>query len=264
MSFINDTDKLDQHFLIDNNVFNEFIKAMDLNKNDIVVEVGPGKGILTEIIASKVKYVTAIELDNRLEKLLNIIKSKYNNINILYGNVLNIYIPKCNKIITSLPYSITEPFIEKLLRCEFDEVIMITGNNFADNVVNNNITKLSLLTNCFFKTEKILEILPDSFNPKPRTLSALIKIKKINKNDLVNSRTMFIFREMFFHRNKKIKNNIIDSIINYNELLNNKITQKESKLLLDKMNLSEIILQKKIENCNNDEIKQIYNKIDSI
>ena len=100
-----------------------------------------------------------------------------------------------------MPYSIIEPFINKLVKCEFKEIIMITGNNYANNVLENK-NKLALLTNSYFKFTKIMEILPESFNPKPRVLSALIKLEKKEPDDLLSK----IFKNLFYYQDKKLKN----------------------------------------------------------
>ena len=70
MNFKNNTDNLDQHFLVSETVINKFIEISNLTKNDICLEIGPGKGILTKIIAPKVKKLTVIEKDERLEEYL--------------------------------------------------------------------------------------------------------------------------------------------------------------------------------------------------
>ena len=115
--FVNDTNYLDQHFLIDKSVVNHFIDECNLGIKDIVVEIGPGKGDLSDTIARRAKHLTCIEIDRDLEPFINVLKERHSNIDVIYGNALNVFIPDCNKIISALPYSITEPFIEKLLRC---------------------------------------------------------------------------------------------------------------------------------------------------
>ena len=109
--FINETDKLDQHFLFDEEVINKFINFCDLKDTNVVVEVGPGEGNITRLLCEKSKQVIAIEKDLRLKGKLDILEKEYDNLQVIYGNVLDTYIPECDKIITSLPYSIIEPFI---------------------------------------------------------------------------------------------------------------------------------------------------------
>ena len=97
MEFINDKDKLDQHFLIDSNVINKFIEVSSLSKEDNVLEIGAGKGVLTKLIAPKVKKLYVIEKDIRLKPYLDGIP----NCEVIYDNSLEVVFPKVDKIITS-------------------------------------------------------------------------------------------------------------------------------------------------------------------
>ena len=145
MEFENDINYLDQHFLINKSIINAFVDEAHLSVEESVVEIGPGKGQISDTLARRCGHLTCIEIDSNLEHFMNVLKDKYDNVDIIYGNALDVYIPDCNKIISALPYSITEPFIEKLLRCNFDECLLIVGKKFADSVINKELNKLSLL-----------------------------------------------------------------------------------------------------------------------
>lgn len=250
-SFLNDSDHLDQHFLIDQNIIDLFIKYCNLSKKDDVVEIGPGKGTLTQIIAPKVKSLTAIELDERLKPYLGNIP----NLKVMYCNVLDIEIPKCNKIITALPYSIIEPFIYKLTKTDFEELYMIMGSTYVDNVLNNEINNLSLLTNTFFDTKKLFKILPESFNPEPKTLSYAVKITP--KNDFKGLN--LIFKYLYELDNKKIKNSLMEALIALKSL-----TKKEAKGIINNLNINNEILDKCFNQISNKELKELYQNIKSI
>ena len=246
--FINNPDELDQHFLIDKDVINNFIKACNLNKDDIVLEIGPGVGTLTKLIAPKVKKMYVIEKDTRLKPYLD----KINNIDITYGSCLDIPFPRVDKIITSLPYSIIEPFIYKIIHEDFKELYMIMGKNYCDNVINNKITNLSLLTNIYFDTYKYFDIYPDSFNPKPRVVSSLIKLTfkdKLNEKDM-------IFRNMYRLNDKLVKNALMESLIIVKGL-----TKRESKEYINKLNIDTEILNKKFCMISNEELKKLDDKL---
>ena len=118
--FKEDTNYLDQHFLVDKTTINKFVDICDVGINDDVVEIGPGKGVISEFLARRSNHLTCIEIDRNLEHFISVLSSKFDNIDIIYGNALTVFIPDCNKIVSALPYSITEPFIEKLLRCNFN------------------------------------------------------------------------------------------------------------------------------------------------
>ena len=256
--FINDVNYLDQHFLIDKSIINRFIDEANLNINENVVEIGPGKGNISETIARRVNHLTCIEIDRDLEPFINVLRDKFENVDVIYGNALNVYIPQCDKIISALPYSITEPFIEKLIRCDFKEAVLIVGRKYADNVISKKHNKLSLLTNSFFKAEKIMDIGPDAFDPAPRVVSSMIRLTKINREDLHHSFKKFMFRELFFNRDRKLKNNLVESLIEFVKLHNKKSTKKESKAIVEGYNLPKEMLNKKMENLSNEEYEMLY------
>ncbi len=249
--FYNDSNYLDQHFLIDTNVINKFIDICNLDKNDNVVEIGPGTGTLTKIIAPKVKQLTVIEKDIRLKEYLVQIP----NISIMYESVLNIEIPKCDKIITALPYSIIEPFIHKLIKSDFKELYMIMGSNYVNNVINKKINYLSLLTNTYFNTQKYFDIEPNSFNPMPKTISSVIKLTKKTEYTKLD----LIFKKLYELDNKKIKNSLMESLIQINML-----TKKESKEIIYNLNIKDNILNKKFNEITNEELKDLYDILQKI
>ena len=256
--FVNDINYLDQHFLIDKSIINAFIDASNLRIDENIVEIGPGKGNISETIARRVNHLTCIEIDRDLEPFINVLKDKFSNVDVIYGNALNVFIPACDKIISALPYSITEPFIEKLIKCEFNEAILIVGRRFADNVIEKKHNKLSLLTNSFFVCEKIMDIAPDAFSPAPRVMSSMIRLTKVNRDDLHHSFKRFMFRELFFNRDRKLKNNLMESLIEFVKLHNKKLTKKEAKSIIEEYNLPKEMLNKKMENLSNEEYELLY------
>lgn len=261
--FINDTDHFDQHFLIDEDTIKKFIDEANFNLNDIVVEIGPGKGNISKLIAQKVKKLYCIELDNNLAIYLDDLIKQYKNVEIIYDNALTTFIPKCNKIVTSLPYSIIEPFINKLIKCDFDEILMITGKKYADNVENMTLNKLSLITNCYFNMNRIIDIVPDSFLPKPRVMSSMIKLTPKKDTD-INDFNLLVFRYLFYFKNKKTKNALVESLIRTYELDNIVLTQKQSKSIVNDLEIDEKLLEKNFENYSNEEIILLNEKIKTI
>ena len=251
--FKNNTDNLDQHFLVDKDVINNFIKLCNLNKEDFIVEVGPGKGIITEKLCEKARKVIAIELDTTLKPFLDKLENKYNNLEVIYGNILDEYIPKCDKIVTALPYSIIEPFINKLIKCEFNELYMIMGMNYIKSI-NEKDNKLSLLTRSYFNVEVLGEIEPNSFEPKPRVMSGIIKLtkKELNQND-----NLYLVRELFYYRDKLLKNALKESVIKKYGC-----TQKEALSKIENLNIKEELMHKKFEDFSNKDIEYLLEVLD--
>lgn len=241
--FKNDANYLDQHFLIDEDIIKKYVSFPKFDKTDVVLEIGPGKGTLTRIITPKVGKMYAIELDKRLKPYLEEIP----NLNIIWGSVLDVEIPEVDKIITSLPYSIIEPFIYKMIKTNFQEMYMLMGDKYILNVVNKEITKLSVVTNSFFKTEILLEVPPVAFDIQPRTDSYIVKMVKV---EVPKEKKYQLYREIYLLDEKKIRNSLMEALIKLNSL-----TKKEAKELIKSLNIPEKILEEKFETLSNKDLK---------
>ena len=250
--FANDTNYLDQHFLIDTNIIDKYIAFPKFTKKDTVLEIGPGQGTLTKLIAPQVKKMYAIELDKRLKNYLEAIP----NLEVIWGSVLDVPIPKVDKIITSLPYSIIEPFIYKMITADFKEMYMLMGDKFVLNVVKQEITKLSVITNSFFQTEILLEVPPTAFDIPPRTDSYIVKMQKITK-PLTNKYQ--IYRELYLLDTKKIKNSLMETLIKLDNL-----TKREAKEIIKNLNISEEILNEKFDNLSNNNLKLLDKALEKL
>ena len=237
--FKNDTNLLDQHFLIDEDIINKFIDSADIKNDDIVLEIGAGKGVLTKKIATLTNNLTVVEKDVRLVPYLK-------DYNVVYRDVLYYDIPKVNKIITSLPYSITEGFMYKLLDVEFDKLVMMCGKNFVDNLDNNN-TKLSIMCNLYFNYEKICDVNPSSFEPKPRVMSSLITMSKKE----------IIIKMLYKYRYMKVKNALKEILIKIDN-----ITQRQARDIITSYNIDENILNKEFDKLSNGEVLELIKNLD--
>lgn len=244
--FKNNIINYNQHFLIDQNIINKYLKLLNIKPNDVVVEIGAGKGVLTNYLKDVAKKLYVIEIDKRLKEYLD----KIDNITVIYDNVLNVDIPSCDKIVTSLPYNIIEPFTKKLINTNFKELYMLIGSNYVDDVLNNNINKLSIITNSYFNLTKLLEVLPSSFDIPPHTLSYVVKLEKKDFNSL--SDIYKIYNLLYYYHDKKIKNSLKESLIKINNL-----TQKEAKKIISNLNIPESILETKFEIISNEELKTL-------
>lgn len=244
--FKNNIINYNQHFLIDQNIINKYLKLLNIKPNDVVVEIGAGKGVLTNYLKDVAKKLYVIEIDKRLKEYLD----KIDNITVIYDNVLNVDIPSCDKIVTSLPYNIIEPFTKKLINTSFKELYMLIGSNYVDDVLSNNINKLSIITNSYFNLTKLLEVLPSSFDIPPHTLSYVVKLEKKDFNSL--SDIYKIYNLLYYYQDKKIKNSLKESLIKINNL-----TQKEAKKIISNLNIPESILETKFEIISNEELKTL-------
>lgn len=262
MEFVQNSNEFDQHFLIDNTIIDKFIESCSINEDDIVLEVGPGKGVLTSYLCEKANKVICIELDERLKPYLDELQITYPNLSVIYGNVLDIDLPEHTKLVTAIPYSIIEPFINKLSKESNEDITMIMGQKYVDSVINNEITMLSLLTNCYFNATKYFDITPESFDPMPRVMSAVINLKS-KSVDEINEPILSIFRWMFYYKDKKNRNALIESLIRYSEkYCNELLTQRICKDLIKDIDPN--ILEEKFEVTSNKDLNELYGNIQRI
>ncbi len=206
--------KIGQHFLIDKKVAEREINYANPDKNDVVLEIGPGKGILTKILAKKVKQVIAIEIDPHLIKLLKPILP--DNVTIIYGDALKIdfnSLPVFNKIVANLPFQISSPITFKFLNYPFSKAILIYQKNFADRMAANYGSKeySRLSVGIYYKTNcTILESVPrDLFYPVPKVDSSIVQLipRENPPFEILNEKFFFdITKKLFTHRRKKIRN----------------------------------------------------------
>ncbi|HEY50361.1 MAG TPA: 23S rRNA (adenine(2030)-N(6))-methyltransferase RlmJ, partial [Dehalococcoidia bacterium] len=123
--------RLGQHFLIDNNVLQQILSAAELTADDIVIEVGPGLGILTRELARRVKRVIAVELDDTLAELLRRELSPFPNVTIVNEDILKIdpsdLVSETEryKVVANLPYYITSPVLRHFLEASVKPGLMV-------------------------------------------------------------------------------------------------------------------------------------------
>ena len=210
---------LGQNYLIDKNKRDQIINFGNLNKNDTVLEIGTGIGTLTIEIARKAKKVIAIEQDENIYKILTkrLEDEQIDNVEPINDDALSVDFPKFNKIISNLPYQISSPITFKFLEYDFDLAILMYQKEFAERMNGKVGTKVysRLSAMLYFKcnVETLTDVSSESFIPKPKIDSTVVKLTpKENKIDATDFKTYSKFtKALFQHRNKKIKNALIDS-----------------------------------------------------
>ena len=218
---------LGQNFLTDKNILQKISNTVKINEDTEILEIGPGTGNLTEyLLKKKPKKITLVEKDTNLSKLL---KSKFGeNIHIINEDFLNF--SKYNSlgknliIFGNLPFNISSQILVKLIinkdKLKFQKIVFMFQKELADRILSTqnskNYGRLTILTNWKFKIDRIIDISPNSFYPKPKVNSSLLlltpkkKIFQFKKPENLE----YITRVFFNQRRKKIKKP-------FNQLFNN-------------------------------------------
>ena len=221
---------LGQNFLIDKNIINKIISLKNI-KNKNILEIGPGRGALTEkILEKKPKSLLLIEKDY---KLYEILKKKYKNNNrvtLFNSDILKIDLEKIINIKSivfgNLPYNISSQILVKLIKFKhwppkFTDLILMFQKEVAEKIIGKSFGRLTVITNYRLKLSNKFNVSPNCFYPKPKITSSVlhlspirIEIKKIKNLDNLEMITNIFFS----NKRKMIKKN-------YKKLLGKKSIQ---------------------------------------
>jgi len=235
-----------QNFLIDQAVLKKIVEAAELGKDDIVLEVGPGLGILTEELVKKAKKVISVELDQKFFEFLKTKFSGVNNLELINGDILELGIRNYElgiryKIVANLPYNITSRFLKKFLTAEHKPAAMtlLVQKEVAQRICARpgQMSLLSVSVQLYGQPEIVAIVGRDNFWPKPEVDSAILKISAIKNQPALAEFLAGITEETFWQlvrigfssRRKQLQNNLTSGL---------KIPSVEVKNLLKKANFN--------------------------
>lgn len=222
---------LGQNFLIDPNILRNITEFSGLTKETGVIEIGPGIGALTEHLARTSKKVVAFEIDQRLSPILEDTLSPYDNISVLYLDILKADLKAVMKeefsavddvmVVANLPYYVTTPIILKLLEEDLPVrgIVVMLQKEVGDRIAARPGTKeygsLSIAIQYYTEAETVMIVPKTVFMPQPNVDSAVIRLIKRAKPAVeVKDETFFfqITRMSFAQRRKTILNNLTSGL----------------------------------------------------
>lgn len=258
-----------QNYLIDKNKRDQIIDFANITKKDVILEIGTGIGTLTIELARKAQKVIAIEQDKKICEILSkrLEEEKIDNVELINDDALNVDFPEFNKIVSNLPYQISSPITFKFLNYDFDLAVLMYQKEFAQRmngkVGTKNYSRLSCMLYFKCNVEKLTDVSCESFIPKPKIDSTVVcltpKENKISDDDFkVYSK---FTKALFQHRNKKIKNALIDSRHIVCNLDKKEIKEKINSIESDELNE---YLKKRVIEITADEILFLSKEINPI
>ena len=244
--------KFGQNFLIDTRVLERIIAQAEITKDDMVLEIGPGIGTMTQYLCENAMEVVAVEIDNSLIPILEDTLSEYNNVTVINDDILKVDINKLVeehnagkpiKVVANLPYYITTPIIMGLFekKVNVDSITVMVQKEVADRMKSGPGSKdygaLSLAVQYYSKPEIVANVPPNCFMPRPNVSSAVIRLKLYDEMavKVENENLLFrLIRASFNQRRKTLVNGIKNSgELNY--------TKEQVVEALAKMGLNENI-----------------------
>lgn len=213
--------RLGQHFLTDPQVLKRIIAVADLSKDDLVLEIGTGLGILTKELADRVQRVVTIEIDRELLKIAKDVLKDYSNIKFIREDFLKITAATSTnyKVVGNLPYYITAPIIEKILEAEDkpELAVLMVQKEVAERMAAGPGTKkygsFSIFVQYHAEVKLTSFVSKSSFSPWPEVGSAIVILRpyKTPKYKVENEKLFFdIVHAAFQQRRKKIRNSLAE------------------------------------------------------
>ena len=215
--------KFGQNFLIDSHVLDKIITAADIKDDDMILEIGPGIGTLTQLLAYNARKVVSVEIDNNLIPILEYTLKDYDNVRIINEDILKLDIAKLVreennnrpiKVVANLPYYITTPIIMGLFEkhVPIESITVMIQKEVADRMSAGPGTKnygaLSLAVQYYSEPYLAANVPPNCFMPRPDVSSAVIRLTLVkDKVRVSNEETLFkLIKAAFAQRRKTFMN----------------------------------------------------------
>ncbi|MBT4210192.1 MAG: ribosomal RNA small subunit methyltransferase A [Candidatus Komeilibacteria bacterium] len=242
-----------QNFLISDEVLDDIITGSKIKKEELILEVGPGLGALTQRLLDDTRQVVALEVDKNLEELLNTLAKVNKNLEIVWQDILSLtddqwqgfldkYKTKDYKIVANIPYYLTGKFIQKFVLANKKPLSMtiMVQKEVAQRVVDNKKQSLLSLAVAFYAKSKLIRIVnKDNFYPQPKVDSAILYIYDIKawNYNVDEKRTWQIIKRGFAFKRKKLFNNLLSDP---------NIDKEKLQIVFDKIGLDSNIRAEKL------------------
>lgn len=239
---------LGQNFLISDEVVDGIVESANIEKEDIVIEIGPGLGVLTNLLLQKSNNVIAVELDPRMVSILKDRFKEKDNFTIIHEDILKVDLAKIInerkssnsrvKVVANLPYYISTPIIMKLLENNeiIDEIIVMVQKEVGDRLTAKTGERLAgaitYAVSYYSNASKVIDVPKESFIPSPKVESVVIKLELKKNVQEENKELLFkIIKSAFAQRRKTLENALINGKIVTNK---EKIQEIFDKLGIEK------------------------------
>jgi 16S rRNA (adenine1518-N6/adenine1519-N6)-dimethyltransferase len=200
-----------QHFLVDENILGVIGRLAALAPEDVVLEIGPGHGVLTRYLAQRVRHVHAVEIDQELEPMLNELGE---NVDVVFGDALRVELPRdATKLVSNLPYNVATPIIAESLDGlpNISVWCVMVQREVADRLFASPNTKaygaVSVLVQLVCERTGFHPVSRTVFRPRPNVDSALVAFRRASMPEDF-ARVKNVVSAAFAHRRKTLPNSL--------------------------------------------------------
>ena len=232
---------LGQNFLIDKNIINKITSLKNI-KNRNILEIGPGRGALTEKILEKnPKSLILIEKDYKLYEVLKKKYKKNNKVTLFNSDILKIDLEKIidikSIVFGNLPYNISSQILVKLIKFKnwppkFTDLIFMFQKEVAEKIIGKSFGRLTIITNYRLKLSNKFNVSPNCFYPKPKITSSVLHLSPIKKeiNKIKNLDNLEMITNIFFSNKRKMIKKNYKKILGKKEIKNLNLDLRPSDL----------------------------------
>ncbi|MBO6564104.1 MAG: 16S rRNA (adenine(1518)-N(6)/adenine(1519)-N(6))-dimethyltransferase RsmA [Pseudomonadales bacterium] len=226
MRVIKPRKRFGQNFLVDQGLIGKIIRSFDTRPGEQVVEIGPGQGALTEHLVNTGCDLTLVEIDRDLADLL---AERFPNVNLMNEDVLKADLPSVIseppvRVIGNLPYNISTPLMFRLfkhLELFHDMHFMLqleVVNRMTAEPSTKSYGRLSIMTQLYCQAEKLFEVPPEAFNPRPKVQSAIVRLEPRHRIAQVDTGVIEPMLIQAFSSRRKTIRNALKGLISESEL----------------------------------------------
>lgn len=253
----------DQFFLQDEEIIKRIVESADLNRDDVVLEVGAGIGNLTREIAKKAGKVIAFEIDPQFKPILSSLPS---NVELRFESAWE-YVQlhgkfrkkkEYNKVVANPPYSFIEPFLHNLTFVDYDKVILMIPEKMLKKIDGFDVF------GSFFRANILIRVPKEKFYPIPKTNSVVIDLIKLPDPIENKNLGLFLRQYIYQHEPQLVKNSLMEGLIKYSRLVFAKnLTKNKARQIIKDAGFPQNLLDLPPDNPSIYElVSQKFNNID--
>ena len=204
--------KLGQSFLVNESIAQDIVNSAHLKKDDIVLEIGGGFGILTRCVARSAGKVYVVEKEKALAAALRSLLREYSNIEVIEGDAMSVGLPPANKVVANLPYSISSPITFRLLNeVRFHSAVLMYQKEFAERLLSpsgsRDYSRLTIEVTYRADVEKVRNVTAREFYPMPKVDSMVVRMIPRSSGPFARDDRVFhwMIRGIYSYPNKQIR-----------------------------------------------------------
>lgn len=206
-----------QNFLVDATALRRIVSAAEITPADNVLEIGPGRGALTELLLAQASSVTAVEIDRDLHGILKDRFQTHENFRLIEGDILTADLTSitATKVIGNLPYNISTPILSRLIdfRENYERLVLMFQREVVDRITAAPGTPgrgyLSIIAQAAFDIERVIDLPPSSFRPSPKVWSSVAMLVPKARSEFDEAGFRRLLSTAFQHKRKTLSNNLL-------------------------------------------------------